>query len=281
LLLNRLVLIGNAGEQPHPFDEADAVGMFPCRLPPVCEGLLQALRVDLNPLAAQQDEALRAGQELLAFLIGKRLAVQGQAHLKIKQFVQSDGASGPRADLHAHLRARRPTCRQPIGRAHDHSGFFDLRSLGQKAIGLANGPGLGRKQCFVVKQLAYQATLFAGPLHRLEQRFQLAAILGSGVELERFGQRQVLRPRLGRKPVRVGGQEREGPGRAIPARAGEAHRESGIPVRAWAELRPPTRRVPCQAAQESMAIGRSLFSEPANSLKEPPRHLAPEHKYGW
>src|SRR5207244_2717092 len=61
--------------------------------------------------------------------------------------------------------------------------------------------------------------------------------------------------RLG--PLRGPGRARP-PGRAIPAKGGEATRESRTPVHAWAALRPPTRQAPCRAVQGSIAIGRSL-----------------------
>src|SRR5207253_5647355 len=130
----------------HAVNKANAVAMGLLNALPVIERLAQTLRIDFDPLAAQENQPLRSIYQLLPFFLAERLTVERQSHMEIKQCGQTEGAGGPLADFDPYLRARRPPRRPPVGHPNHNDRLLHLPRLRQKPVRLPDGPGLCAKR---------------------------------------------------------------------------------------------------------------------------------------
>ena len=147
--------------------------MFAFERFPVPQRLLKLLTIGLDPFAAQENQALTRFEQLPAFGVGERLAVEGQFDLKIEELVEAERADGALANVDVNLRPRRFAGRPPIGNSDDDPALLDAGRLDQKAMRLTNRPCLRREELFAFEQFAGPGPLCsASRAHGFQQRIQ-------------------------------------------------------------------------------------------------------------
>jgi hypothetical protein len=203
-------ILGNpgAGEQAHRLGEAQPV-LRRQRLgvAELGQRLFEPFAVELDPAAAQQRQAVGAGEQGADLRLGERLAVQRDGDREIQQSGEPQLGRRVAADGRRHARARR-AAGVPAGRhAQDDAGGFQIGGGAEQAGGVGGTPAQRVVDPAALDQLAQPGAALGGALHRQQQRQQLVAVAGVGPQ--GLAQRQVLRAGLGGKLRGVGGHEGE------------------------------------------------------------------------
>ena len=94
---------------------------------------LEALAIDLHPLAAQQHQRVGAGQQRGDLLLAQRLAVQRHVHVEVQHAFEPERRGLARADGAGHLRPRRTVGAPRRRHAHDDPGTFQVGHAGKQA----------------------------------------------------------------------------------------------------------------------------------------------------
>ena len=200
-----------ARDQPHRFRERQpALGGDPLRLLEPFHRSPQLVGVDLDPLAANEGEAARAGEDLAHLGRGQRRAVEGERHAEIEERIDAEAGGFARSDGGGDLWAWRTRRAPARGHAHNDAGAFEGRGIGEKPVGVGRRPAQRVKDFARVHHLAQPGALCGGALHRQEQRQEPVAIPRAGILAHGIAQRQVLGLAERRELVRVRGEERKG-----------------------------------------------------------------------
>ena len=197
-------------EQPHGLTERQSVSRRTAldRLE-LSQRPVEPFMIDLDPLAADEGEAVGLREQALDLRWRQRLTIEGHLHAEVEQRVQPELRRRLAADHCLHLRTRRPVHAPVLRHPHDHSGAFKHRNILQKLHRLLRAPAQRMEDFAGINHRLQPAALLSRALNRHQQRQQTLAAFGAGVFLQGLAQRQVLRLGLRRQPRRVGGEEGE------------------------------------------------------------------------
>jgi len=104
------------------------------------QGLLQPLRVHLDPFAADEHQPPAVGQQATHLGGGQRLAIDGHRHPKVEQRVLPHPRRLAPTDRGADRGARRPVGPPLRRHAHHHAGLLQRLHIVQEAQRLAGSP---------------------------------------------------------------------------------------------------------------------------------------------
>ena len=130
-----------ARQEPHRLAERNALlAREALDLGVAVEGRFQPRRIDLDPLAAQQRQAVGRGEQARDLLGRQRRAVEAHVDLEIEQLRRADLRGRVRADRRRDRRPARPPG-SPRGRhAHDDARLLQRLDVRQQAHRLLRGP---------------------------------------------------------------------------------------------------------------------------------------------
>jgi hypothetical protein len=204
---------GDAGSRQHAhrLAERQAVGRGTAldRLE-LFQSATQPGMVDLDPLAADQCQAVGMGEQPLD--LGRRqfFAVERDFHGEFEERVDAQRGRRPAADRRLDLGTRgpvhAPTCRQ----AHDHAGAFERRRVLEEQQRLLRGPAQRMKYFARIHHGFEPPAKLGGALDRHQQRQQALAVLRAGIFLQRLAERHMLRLGRSRQAGGVGREKRKG-----------------------------------------------------------------------
>ncbi len=199
-----------SGEHPHRLGEREAAfGREPLGLPEPAHHPLEPLTVDLDPLAADEGEPIRAREDLLHLGLGQLLAVERDLHAEVEERVRAERGWRLGSDRGGHLRSRRPT-RAPVGRHADHdAGTLQLRDIAEEPERLLRRPAKRVEDLAGIDHLLEPGAALGGALDRKEEREELLLVGRTGVLAQCLTEREVLGLAVPGEAVRVGREEGE------------------------------------------------------------------------
>ena len=200
-----------SGEQSHPLDDRQAVGVFLVDHPPMLQRFLQFGAVDFDPSSAQQRQPWFVRHQLIQFLGRKRLAFDRDVDVEIEHSVEPDLGRFAFPQLDLHLGANRTARLPPIRQADDDARRLHPGRLDEEPVSLVRRPGLGREEAPGIEQLRDEWRLGGGAADGFEQQIELLFVALQEGLFQGFGERQMLRLRARGEFVGEGGQKREWP----------------------------------------------------------------------
>ena len=192
----------------------------------------QAIAIHLDPLATDQDQPLRLGQQVADLRLRQLLAVERHLHLEVEQCVEPQLGRRLAADRRLHLRACRAVHAPARRHAHDHAGALERRHVLEELCRLRRTPAQGVVNLPRIDHALQPRARLGCPLHGRQQRQEALAVARAGIVLEGLAERQVLRLALDRKPRRIGRHECERRGLVLPVLGQiEVHAADQVPGR--------------------------------------------------
>ena len=199
-----------AGEHPHRFGETHPLasgqgfGVAETR-----HRLFETGAIDLDPLAAQERQSVRSGEQGGDFRLRQRFAVERRLDPEIEQPVESQGRRLAAADCRRRLGARRPP--GAPGRRHpqNHAGVLEVGRGPDERERLLRSPPQGVEDLARVDHMLQPIAFVRGALNRLKQRQKLVFVFRPGIVAQRLAQRQMLGFGGGREARRIGRHEGE------------------------------------------------------------------------
>ena len=162
--------------------------------------------IHLDPLPANLYERFRARCNCLPLFFGNRRAIQRELGVKIHEGFEPDPGrlASPYGDLDF-----RPGWPPPCGHPNKQPSRFKSRNPSEKLMGLACREDLGLVDPLRLHKTAHKFTLRRCTLHRSQQRKESLSVFCPGKLFKRAAEREMLRRRLVRKPMRIGSQKGE------------------------------------------------------------------------
>ncbi len=161
--------------------ERDTLGARqPLDLGVAVERQFDRLRVDLDPFAAEQHEAVGRGEKVRYFRGRQRLAVEGDGDVEIQHLARADEGGSFGADGRLDPWPAGPGVGPAGGHSQDEARRLQRRRVAEQARRLHRGPAERVENLAALDDFLEPAAGFARTVHRLQQfeQFRLGARVG-------------------------------------------------------------------------------------------------------